>query len=314
MKRFQNILVSVDSVFDNHRALQWAARVAEHNRAKLKIVDVLCDMPWIAKRAIPDYESIQHALAEKKRCKIESIAGPIREKGIDVTTQVLSGKTSFAIIHEILRAGHDLVVRVTKGAHSRRTGVFGTTSMRLLRKCPCAVWLVRADVPARFARVLAAVDPEPLDLPRDMMNNTVMELAKSIADYEQGELHVVHSWELFASHLLKSRYKRGEFEEAKRRAETNAAGAMDDFLSPYGLSHRSSRVHLLCGESGPGHAIVQLAKREQIDLVVMGTIARTGLKGALMGNTAEQVLDHIECAVLATKPDQFISPVTLPEA
>ena len=51
-----------------------------------------------------------------------------------------------------------------------------------------------------------------------------------------------------------------------------------------------------------------------MDLIVMGTIVRTGVAGALMGNTAEHVLDQVECSVLTIKPDGFISPVTLPEA
>ena len=46
---------------------------------------------------------------------------------------------------------------------------------------------------------------------------------------------------------------------------------------------------------------------------VMGTIARTGLTGALLGNTAEKVVDRIECSVLAVKPDGFVSPVSLPD-
>ncbi len=88
-------------------------------------------------------------------------------------------------MHEVLRSNHDLVLRVTKGAHSRRTGFFGTTSMRLLRKCPCAVWLVRADAPPRFSRVLAAVDPAPHDVAQEIMNKAIMDLGKSIADVRE---------------------------------------------------------------------------------------------------------------------------------
>ena len=46
------------------------------------------------------------------------------------------------IIREVIRDDHDLVLRVNKGKESRRQGFFGNTGMRLLRKCPCAVWLV----------------------------------------------------------------------------------------------------------------------------------------------------------------------------
>ena len=46
-------------------------------------------------------------------------------------------------------------------------------------------------------------------------------------------------------------------------------------------------------------------------VIVMGTVCRTGVAGLLIGNTAEVVLQQAECAVLAVKPDGFLSPVTL---
>lgn len=313
MKRFRNILVAVDTRFEEHPALDWATRLAEHNRAQLKIVDVLPDSTWLTKLALADSESTQNSIAELKRQRLEALGEPIRATGLDVTTCVLSGKTSYAITCEVLRASHDLVVRVTKGARSPRTGVFGTTSMRLLRQCPCPVWLVRVDKRPSFKRVLTAIDPAPKDINQEVMNRTIIELGKSIAEYEHGELHIVHVWEIFGEHLLKSRCKPSELAAARKHAESCVAAALDACLLPHGLSHDSEHVHTICEELGPGHAIAELSKREQIDLVVMGTIARTGLVGAFLGNTAEQVLDRIECSVLAIKPEKFISPVTWPD-
>ncbi|MFT4557960.1 MAG: universal stress protein E [Porticoccaceae bacterium] len=313
MKRFQNILVNVDTRFEEHPALQWAVRLAEHNQAKVKLVDVIPDLSWIARLAMPDAEHTKQVLADDKRRKLESLAASLREQGVDVTTTVLSGKTSFAIMHEVLKSGHDLVLRVTKGSHSQKRGFFGTTSMRLLRKCPCAVCLVRPDVPPRFNRILSAIEAAPHDLGHSRMNKTIMELGMSIAEYEKGQLHVVHAWDVFAASVLKSRLKPGEFERIQQKAEAEVAVALDNVLSPYQLSHQSDRVHLLDDPMGAGHAISELTKQQNIDLVVMGTIARTGVAGTLMGNTAERVLDQIECAVLTIKPDEFISPVTLPE-
>jgi nucleotide-binding universal stress UspA family protein len=48
-----------------------------------------------------------------------------------------------------------------------------------------------------------------------------------------------------------------------------------------------------------------------MDLIIMGTVARTGIPGFLMGNTAETILNRIECSVLAIKPAGFVTPVTL---
>ena len=59
--------------------------------------------------------------------------------------------------------------------------------------------------------------------------------------------------------------------------------------------------------------IPELARRLQVDCIVMGTVARTGVPGFFMGNTAETILDQLECSVLAIKPPGFVTPVTLDE-
>jgi nucleotide-binding universal stress UspA family protein len=41
----------------------------------------------------------------------------------------------------------------------------------------------------------------------------------------------------------------------------------------------------------------------------MGTVARTGISGFIIGNTAENILQKIDCSLLALKPQGFVSPV-----
>jgi universal stress protein A len=47
--------------------------------------------------------------------------------------------------------------------------------------------------------------------------------------------------------------------------------------------------------------IVKLAEEEGVDLIVMGTHGRTGLKRVLMGSVAEAVMRHASCPVLTLK-------------
>jgi nucleotide-binding universal stress UspA family protein len=68
-------------------------------------------------------------------------------------------------------------------------------------------------------------------------------------------------------------------------------------------------VHFLEGDAY--EIIPRLAEEKKIDLVIMGTIARTGLPGFFMGNTAESILNQLKCSVLAIKPEGFVSPVTI---
>ena len=60
-----------------------------------------------------------------------------------------------------------------------------------------------------------------------------------------------------------------------------------------------------------GKIIPTFARKLKIDLIVMGTVARTGIPGVFIGNTAESVLSQIDCSVLAVKPPEFVTPVTL---
>ena len=70
-----------------------------------------------------------------------------------------------------------------------------------------------------------------------------------------------------------------------------------------------SRAHVEEGRAA--HVVTETAKRLEADLIVMGTVARTGIPGLIIGNTAEDVLSAAHCSVLAVKPPDFRTPVTL---
>jgi nucleotide-binding universal stress UspA family protein len=48
-----------------------------------------------------------------------------------------------------------------------------------------------------------------------------------------------------------------------------------------------------------------------VDVVVMGSVGRSGIPGLLIGNKAEKILTTINCTVLTVKPDGFVSPITI---
>jgi universal stress protein A len=56
---------------------------------------------------------------------------------------------------------------------------------------------------------------------------------------------------------------------------------------------------LLVGD--PASAIIEEANREKVDLIVMGTHGRTGLKRLVMGSVAEAIVRRAKCPVLTVK-------------
>jgi len=162
-------------------------------------------------------------------------------------------------------------------------------------------------------RVLALVDPDPSDPVRDGLNDLVLELSTAMVRDGEGELHVAHAWALEGEATLRS----SEFVSLP-------AQEVDLMVDITGRQHRERLetltvrheiadvggvIHLVSGD--PGHVLPELAARLQATVIVMGTVARTGLAGLIMGNTAETVLRSVNCSVLAVKPVGFTSPVHL---
>lgn len=103
-------------------------------------------------------------------------------------------------------------------------------------------------------------------------------------------------------------------EQVERYVEDSRAEArkaLDHLLEKFPDQPGRRFIHLLKGD--PADVIADLAKTGRVDLIVMGTVARTGIPGLLIGNTAETILQRVDCSVLAVKPDGFVSPVGLDE-
>ena len=65
----------------------------------------------------------------------------------------------------------------------------------------------------------------------------------------------------------------------------------------------TERIHVHQG--GTRELLMTLTDQLRADLVIMGAVSRSGLKGLFLGNTAEDVLDRLHCDLLIVKPDGF---------
>ena len=91
--------------------------------------------------------------------------------------------------------------------------------------------------------------------------------------------------------------------DAKHESHVN----FNNFLLPFQTKLNVKNIH--CQKGDPGQVVPVFVKNNKIDLIIMGTVARTGIQGFLIGNTAESILEKVNCSVMAVKPDKFISPV-----
>uniref|UniRef100_UPI003594372D universal stress protein n=1 Tax=Thiocapsa sp. TaxID=2024551 RepID=UPI003594372D len=214
--------------------------------------------------------------------------------------------------------GHDLVMMSAEGRGGLRQRLFGTTSMHLMRKCPCPVLVLKRKQGRFPMRILAAVDVADglfgktnvtTDPERRSLNPRILALAGEIAASEGAELHVIQAWSSDFDGYLEVRSELGDeaIRQLRKQTKQRFAEKFNRLIAGADTAGVAVNPHLVRGE--PAEAIIALARRERIDLLVMGSISRTGIAGFFVGNTAEKVLGELDASVLTVKPADFTTPV-----
>ena len=235
---------------------------------------------------------------------VEGVVKDLAVSGIQTRLVYGSDKPSIDVVRIVLRDEAEVVVvgrrnRLTPGGLT-----IGGVPRRLMRNCPAPVWVVEPGDDGVPTRVLAATD-------LSAVGDAVVGLAAGVARASGSPLHVLHVWKVpFELQLQDGRLPDAEYRERLHEIEDAARTSIQASLDGLELPDEV-RIHVECGQ--PSHTILSSVERLEPDLVVMGTISRAGIAGLLVGNTAERLLDQLDCSLLTVKPGDFVSPVGLEE-
>ena len=312
MKRFKNILAVYGQVPGDEATLRRATTLARRNSARLTVAGIVEEPDHMNATTGIQREQSEGRVVAERREHLERLIVSIRHEGVEVRGMVLTGEPFLVIIQAVLREKHDLVILTAEAQVNFKKMLFGSTSMHLMRKCPCPVWVTDPDRPSdNYSRILAAVDTFTSDEKNDALNTLIMDLSSSLARIDQSELHVVHAWEMNRrdDETSRSEITRDIMDRLIQRNRGAHQLGVDALLSRYELEDIRYQVHLIQGKARS--AIPRLAAEIRANLLVMGTVSRTGVAGFFIGNSAEAILRQVDCSVLTLKPPGFVTPVTL---
>lgn len=321
MKRFKNILYVNEPTADQETTIARAVSLAANNQADLTIIDVIPTHVVSAGIGVPPggpiSKELRAAVESDHRKEMESMIQSFNER-LKIRLEVLVGKTYLEAIRAVLKNGFDLLIKPAENP-AWMNRLFGSDDLHLLRKCPCPVWLMKPPERSNYSNILAAVDFELNPMPSEHgLNRRILEMAASLALSDFASLHIVHAWEALADKTLLSRGGMSaeavtnfiESEQVRHRNELyRLTEELRGWIGKETYDYLSPRVHL--PEGSAKKVIAPLVERLQADLVVMGTVARTGISGLIIGNTAEAILDQLSCSVLAIKPPGFKTPIKI---
>lgn len=306
MKRFKNILVGVDLPWGDHfvgdelapptaAAIERALWLARMNNAKLFFFYAV-DVSAATQRLIRENDALANNVLEQARSALAKVVTNALDKGATTQSQVVFGKSWVEIIRQVLRNKHDLVVVGTRRLSAVFEYLIGSTGTKLLRKCPCPVWVTQPQQSQRIKSILVAHDLRPV-------GDLAMQLGGSMAQLHGAELHVLHSVEYSdLAYLLPPNLATERISADRRNAQQHIAAQLTafDLTTP-------AQVYLVTER--PDIAILDHIRHYHVELLVMGTLSHTGVRGLITGNMAERLLPRIPCSVLAVKPANFVSPI-----
>ena len=240
------------------------------------------------------------------------------DASLEMSVDVLVGKLTVEVIREVLRNEHDLVLKSSEAGGHLTKALFGSADMNLMRKCPCPVLIVKPTVNEHFQGIVAAVDKDE-DAPENhQLNLKILEISTWLALAESSDLHIVHAWELPFEPLLsspRSSLSKEEVDAFAKKEEQERLQWLEETLAEFAVGNEEAVSYLepqLHAVRGPASRCIPQKTRDlNSDLIVMGTVGRVGIPGFVMGNTAETILQEVECSGLAIKPPGFVSPISL---
>ncbi len=308
---FKNILAVVDGDADAHPALVQALTLAKESRAAVTVAEALEERPEELKMVAKSNRSgtLQEAVMTERAASLARLLRSMDTGSLRVQTRVLYGTAFIEIIKTVIEKKHDLVIYNGEAGDRKRRMLFGSTAMSLIRKCPCLVWVTNPEAGERVGRIMAAVNPFPSDSVTMGLSERIIEVASSLSRVFQAELHVVHAWTFYYEKTLRNRLNIApeEVDRIIRDIENTHRSGVNALLRKCKSSLPYKQLHFVRGR--PSVLIPETVEAQQIDLLVMGSVARAGIPGLLVGNTAEKILQKVDCAVLTLKPEGFVSPV-----
>ena len=221
----------------------------------------------------------------------------LTEEGYSVTTEQAWNDNLHDTVIAVQQAeGCGLVIKQHYPDSPLKKALLTPTDWKLLRYCPAPVLLVKTATPWAGKVILAAIDVGNSDVEHRSLHHSIIDHGFDIAYLAKAQLHVISAHPSPMLSAADPTFQLKESIEARYREQCQAFQAEFDV--------DDTHLHI---EEGPADVLIpHMASKLQAAVTIIGTVARTGLTGALIGNTAEVVLDKVESDVLVLKPETLM--------
>jgi len=308
MDKYQKILAVLDPTTDVQKALERAIELAKHTSASITAFLTIFDFSYEMTTMLSsdEREMMRQSVIEDRENWIKEIIDKTGTPSLDIVFKVVWHNRPFeSVINEVMQNDFDIVIKGTHQHDKFKSVIFTPTDWHILRKCPCPVLLVKDHKWPEHGNILAAINVASDEDEHKSLNSVITEQAIALAQLINANVNLVNSYPGTPVNIAIEipEFNSHEYNQAMLSQHEEA---MDKHAASFDIAPEYTYVK----EGLPEDVIESLSQELDAELVILGTIGRTGLSAAFIGNTAEHVIDRLNCDVLALKPFGYQSPLS----
>jgi universal stress protein E len=294
--KLEQLLAVIDPSQPSHPALERAVWMAQKTRAKLHILAVEYNAALEGSLLENNLQNVarETLLAERAR-RLGELLPPLRHQGLQVQLQVCWGKRLHeTVLEKVAELQPDLVFKSAAHNNLLRRLLLTDSCWQLMRHCPVPLWLVH-HAQWRGRNLCTAVDPLHKDDKPAALDHHLLDTAQTLCTALQLSASYVHCHAPLPRTLLNSIELLADYEQYTSQASQRQQQAFAELLRGVPVD----TTYWL--EGTPESTLPRFVHKHEIDLLVMGCIARGHLDSVLIGHTAERLLEAVDCDLLVVK-------------
>lgn len=314
MNKIKKILAVVDPTVADQPAVRRAAWLAKCSNAELELLVCYYNEYLSGDRLFdsPSLEKARDEVIENHEKHLETLAEPLRAKGIIVKTSAIWDHPLYeGIVRHASEAGSDIVVKDTHHHSAVTRALLTNTDWNLIRTCPMPLWLVKPQDIAETPVFVAAIDPMHQHDKPAALDDEILHVSKDVAEKVGGDVHAFHAYDprIAVATATANAYIPVSlpFDEIEQQMHEDHQKRFKEITQFHKLD--DDKAHLVAGLTH--EELPLIAEKLKADVVVMGAVARNRWKRLFIGATAERTLEDLPCDLLIIKPDWFTTPVDL---
>ncbi|MDX1362032.1 MAG: universal stress protein UspE [Pseudoalteromonas tetraodonis] len=305
METIKRIIAVIDPTKDDQNALARSIDLAKKSGASITAFMTVYDFSYEMTTMLSgdEREAMRKAVLKDRELWLKDLVSPYQN--ININTQVIWHNRPYeAIINTVINDKYDLVIKGTHQHGALKAVIFTPTDWHLVRKCPTPVLFVKDMAWPAHGNILAAVNAVSENDQHLSLNKRIIKDAQFLCELANAKLNLVNAYPATPVNIAIEipEFNPGLYNESVKKHHIEST---NELANEFNLTPDQCFIE----EGLPEDVIPDVAKRLNSELVVIGTVGRTGLSAALVGNTAEHVIDSLDCDVLALKPDGYVSPL-----